>query len=567
MIPHVTLLIIFGSAAIVSLPMPFKFGSLIKKVIAAGMVAALVAMGSVPLFMPLFFQQAKIPISITATGEKNDAAEGSEIILKEISVDGNVIDLYKALPNKWIRSDKGIGWRNYDQPEGLTSTIIGQLPEGKEYSIVFEKNKWRGIVQVEINHVKKTIDCYADSGKSLNEIISHTLEDSAKMQYNTKAQKLMIAEIIFVISFFIILMLCLYFDKEDNAQLQTSDRQLWADILRILGSFVIIWLHNTCDIYSGFTKDMQVWYQYLYINSFTSFAVPCFFLLSGAFLLNRRYHIKEIFKKRFPKLAIPLLFWSILYIFVRRYRWGENISLLKTILKIPFSVQFSHLWFLYPLIGIYLLLPLLTKLYQKLTRNEKIYGILLLLFIPACIDSFFMLIKQSVSMPHFALMFPDLGLFLLGGMIMEYRNEIRGRWKWALGGCVAGYFAIVFSSYYMSLSNDSPSKDFFKMGSVPVIIFAVSIFILCLSLEDVFQQLPNKVSALIGKVSGLTMGVYLSHKLFQELVGPIKVGPVVLGTNEGSSWDMFLCSVIYFFASVALCFVLSKIPYIKRIVQ
>jgi surface polysaccharide O-acyltransferase-like enzyme len=37
-------------------------------------------------------------------------------------------------------------------------------------------------------------------------------------------------------------------------------------------------------------------------------------MVSGALLLNKKYEFNYFFKKRFNRVVIPLIFWSIIYV-------------------------------------------------------------------------------------------------------------------------------------------------------------------------------------------------------------------------------------------------------------
>lgn len=81
-------------------------------------------------------------------------------------------------------------------------------------------------------------------------------------------------------------------------------------------------------------------------------------------------------RRRIPRVAVPLLFWSAVYILlqtamVKDYRPLEAV---KNLLSTPAE---DHLWYLYALIAVYLLLPLLRLLVKHAPRRIILYTLLL----------------------------------------------------------------------------------------------------------------------------------------------------------------------------------------------
>ncbi|WP_338156281.1 acyltransferase family protein [Sharpea azabuensis] len=101
------------------------------------------------------------------------------------------------------------------------------------------------------------------------------------------------------------------------------------------------------------------------IESVFYFAVPIFFMISGATLIDysKRYSTKTFLKKRFSKTLIPFLFWSILaLVYLLHYHKIDitNFSLITLLDLILNSKLFPIYWFFMPLFGLYLSMPLLS---------------------------------------------------------------------------------------------------------------------------------------------------------------------------------------------------------------
>ena len=89
-------------------------------------------------------------------------------------------------------------------------------------------------------------------------------------------------------------------------------------------------------------------------------AVPVFFMITGALLLDKKISYKDIFSKYIKKIAIVLLVFGTTFAFVKQYaltRVFSNELINNTLLSVLEDTGFGHLWYLYVLIGLYLLLP------------------------------------------------------------------------------------------------------------------------------------------------------------------------------------------------------------------
>lgn len=65
-----------------------------------------------------------------------------------------------------------------------------------------------------------------------------------------------------------------------------KERLVWADLLRITACIMVIGIHTSGTYYYIYDRLTICWWISVIINSFGHFAVPCFFMLSGMFMLN-----------------------------------------------------------------------------------------------------------------------------------------------------------------------------------------------------------------------------------------------------------------------------------------
>lgn len=151
-------------------------------------------------------------------------------------------------------------------------------------------------------------------------------------------------------------------------QLNTN-REIWIDWLRVAACFMVFVVHSTEPFYLGgdgaLILDRTDAFWSSFFDSFVRSCVPLFVIASSYLQFPVRYSTGEFFRKRAVRILIPFVLWTIAYAFV----WGEPVENFKGLL-LNFSYAAGHLWFVYMLIGIYLLMPLLSPWAEKVSKKE-----------------------------------------------------------------------------------------------------------------------------------------------------------------------------------------------------
>ena len=151
------------------------------------------------------------------------------------------------------------------------------------------------------------------------------------------------------------------------------------DLLRIISAFAVIMLHVSggflvCNE-EGIPTDCSL--PVMLINHIVRFAVPCFLMLSGAFLLadERNADYNFFYKKSIRNIGITGAVFFLLYTMYRLAKlvmsvfvlhidstdtfWASLFSIFKDLLQ---GSPSGHLWYLSVLIGLYLVVPFVIRL-------------------------------------------------------------------------------------------------------------------------------------------------------------------------------------------------------------
>lgn len=154
-----------------------------------------------------------------------------------------------------------------------------------------------------------------------------------------------------------------------NNKLINSPREIWIDWLRVIACFMVFVVHSTEPFYLGgegsliLTEGDAFWSSFF--DTFVRSCVPLFVIASSYLQFPIHYSTGEFFKRRALRILVPFAIWTVVYACV----WGEPAENFKNLL-LNFNYSSGHLWFVYMLIGVYLLMPLLSPWAEKVGKKE-----------------------------------------------------------------------------------------------------------------------------------------------------------------------------------------------------
>lgn len=173
--------------------------------------------------------------------------------------------------------------------------------------------------------------------------------------------------------------------------MNTTQREVWIDWMRVAACFMVMVVHATEPFYLGgegtliLTKSDAIWASFF--DSFVRACVPLFVIASSYLQFPLHYSAGEFLRRRAARILIPFAVWTLVYAFL----WGEPVTNLKS-LFLNFNYAAGHLWFVYMLIGIYLIMPLLSPWAEKVSKKE------LLVYLGICFATYLIpFIREAAS--------------------------------------------------------------------------------------------------------------------------------------------------------------------------
>jgi len=293
----------------------------------------------------------------------------------------------------------------------------------------------------------------------------------------------------------------------------------WINNLRIVAMFLVVILHTTSPMLMAYGKvPDNYWLIADFYNALARFGVPVFVMITGALLLGRDYEPGDFLKRRLWRIIPPFLFWSLVYV---AYAWyDEDIAFtndvwlnVKIVLhQLKFGASY-HLWYVYMLIGLYFIIPILSKFVRNASEKLIVYFILL------------WLIVMLISQPYLVRYNPQIDLHYISGYIgylvlgyylatKQFPAWLNARWFGLI--FLLSLIVIVAGTYITCISTKGLTTLFYEPISPMIVLLSGSIFMV-FRLSAV--RLSPKIKKFTNFAGAYTYGIYLSHAFILNILG------------------------------------------------
>lgn len=331
----------------------------------------------------------------------------------------------------------------------------------------------------------------------------------------------------------------------------------YISVLSVIACLAVVMMHvNKC--WMVFSTE-PYWISGIIIEGICNCAVPLFFMISGATLIDyhQRYNTATFFKKRFLKTVVPFVVWSLFAMIYCIYTGQVTDYRVSRLLLGIINVEYANLyWFFIPLFMAYLTIPVLAAIQDK----KKVFGYMILAgTVVEFLLPFLSMVKGVPYNDYVRLpMFGGWILYLVVGYyISHFDLPVAARWViYGLG--LMGVLLIVVGTIRMSYAVGGLYGGYKGFINFPVLLYASAVF---LAFKQLSRSKVEKLFVILTKpFVGATFGVYLLHRFVLEIVN--RFIPV---DTTSLSYRIF-GSVGIFVVSALIVKVMQKIPVIKRIV-
>lgn len=343
-----------------------------------------------------------------------------------------------------------------------------------------------------------------------------------------------------------------------------KERLIYLDILKIIAMIMVIHIHIVSPMW---------WHNNIYSVSFawanffegiSRWAVPIFVMSTGALLLNPEVSLPaNKLLKKIIRMVITLLVFGTLYSIGFRLINNEifNLTLIINALKDIYLVKAAnHLWFIYMLIGLYLIAPIL-KTYIKNASKKNIEYFLILwatfsLIIPMIIN---LGLKSAIPLVNelrltMVLYYP--GYLVLGHYLNHYTVKENHRIiAYVLG--VIGLYITIFMTYDHITNIGRTSQLYFGYNTLNVALTAIGLFLFS-------KYNLNKIKTgkkIITLLSTYTFSIFLVHGFLVYMIPRL----YDLSFLYEHLYLTPIIALIVYLISFIIVYILAKIPYLKKL--
>ena len=342
-----------------------------------------------------------------------------------------------------------------------------------------------------------------------------------------------------------------------------NDKICGFSYIRAIACIAVIILHTVYSavLLFGNENTLQTNIISMSVVNCMMWAVPCFLMVTGALLLSpeKKISYRKLFGKYILRVFTALIIFGMIFRIFDIIMDKEPInilSFLKGLYEIFTGTGWSHIWYLYLLIGLYLLLPFYKKIVEYSGEKEIKYLLAVYIIFLSILPVLEIWGIHCGFYIHVSTIYP---FYLFGGYVIYKHVWCPGKGI-SLILLAVGTFVIIACNA-VRWQYDIPAMEIlWGYSSFFVIMQAIGVFALLKSVHGSGIPFMNRLLMELDKCS---FGIYLIHMIFVRLIlrymgiNPYKNGGII-------AFVLLILGILLI--SFILTWILKKIPFLKRIV-
>ena len=239
----------------------------------------------------------------------------------------------------------------------------------------------------------------------------------------------------------------------------------------------------------------------------------------------------------------------------------NNFNLLlfiKDFISEPYVIVY---WYLYMLIGLYIVTPFVKKMINKFQNIDYKFFIILFLIVPAIISLVNIYFKFNVSSYFFKPFFPGIIAYYISGVYLS-KIDIKKRYfiiAWFFFFVLSGLFFLTLYLPYLKVGTISYAFDSYL--SIFVIIQSFSVFYIVRYIFE-NQKFNKLIAKIIGEISKTTFGIYLMHYFTINRIINLSIIKNIFSFN--AIIGVVLTELCVFIFCGIITYIFRKIPLVKN---
>lgn len=328
--------------------------------------------------------------------------------------------------------------------------------------------------------------------------------------------------------------------------------------LRVVACIGIVLLHTlngAIGLYGGLITESASLVSKVMLNLLL-WCVPCFVMITGALLLDPEKEIsyEKLFKKYIFRILKALVFCCIVFCIFDAITHNESFTVswsINLLLSIIEGTNWSHLWYLYLVVAIYLMMPLYKSI-TKAAKEKDIRYILKLFFIFLSLITIFSIFDINIA--FYILSSTVYPFYVFAGYAIK-KGIIKLSITQALIFVVGSSLLLIFFTYFQ-VSSQMDLSSLLNYSSPLVVIQSVGVFAL-------FNNINFKENKFMDLLNDSSFGIYLLHMIFVRVILKYAAYNPYQGCSILSFIILVGCIFIFSFIIVKI---LKKVPFVKSFI-
>lgn len=291
--------------------------------------------------------------------------------------------------------------------------------------------------------------------------------------------------------------------------------------LRAIAIIAVLIMHTAGD--TAFIHKFNIMtFALIYIEELVRFAVPIFVFISGFVLYNKyksELPMREFYSKRFLTIALPYVFFSIIYSLILTYPNLNYNLIIDSIFNFNAS---GHFWYIKLILIFYIFYPVIITYYEIIKQYTGSYLIVVIFFsvLMVFFFSWFIYPLNIVASNPFRYL-----VYFLFGIYINDNYELIAQFleKISLRRMVFLYIPVFLLPFFNMLFwvdvrcgtqfyNHIPY--YASLSEFAQIIFNLSVLMISLHLFIYYKP----VSKILHEVGDYSFGIFLVHAIYHNLL-------------------------------------------------
>ena len=341
-----------------------------------------------------------------------------------------------------------------------------------------------------------------------------------------------------------------------------NNRIEYISLASVVSAIAVVYLHaNGC--FWNFSHA-RYWFTANIIESVFYFAVPIFFMISGAMLIDfsKKYDLKQYFSKRIFKTVVPYVIWSFIGLAIQIYYLKSinvgDVNITYIINGLLSGKLVGVYWFFIPLFLTYLAIPVFSYISEEHKKDILIYAaslaFVLNIFIPFILTVSGINVQWTISL---TVCTGVLFYTLVGYLLHKY--ELKRNYRLILYIlAICGLLMHIIGTYDLSMAAGKIIDTYKGYTNLPATLYSLGVFIF-IKYDLVKLMKFDFISKIVHFLDFYTFGIYLIHWYLLEFL--IKT----FNINNTSIIYRLLAPILVLVMSVIIIYLIRKIPLIKKI--